>query len=194
MLIEISGMQKAGKSTIIDGLTFNHRFYKFPMGGVCKEFGVKPTWELQIAKDISTMELYKQMLDVIHDDHLPTITDRGPLSTIFYTLLFKRASDEDVEKFVKYLSAYPFWWPVWVEGINQPELTREKTDGFDSLQDGLDANLVKATKQKMFALLDKYGIPVIIHYNDFAQSIEKNQDEFASKILQIIAKARGDIE
>ena len=140
------------------------------------------------------MELYKHMLDVIHDDHLPTITDRGPLSTIFYTLLFKRASDEDVEKFVKYLSAYPFWWPVWVEGINQPELTREKTDGFDSLQDGLDTNLVKATKQKMFALLDKYGIPVTIHYNDFAQSIEKNQDEFASKILQIIAKARGDIE
>lgn len=194
MLIEISGMQKAGKSTLIEGLTFNHRMYKFPMGGVCKEFGVKPTWELQIAKDISTMELYKQLLDVIHDDHLPTIADRGPLSTIFYTLLFNRASEEDVEKFIKYLSQYPFWWPVWTEGINQPEITREKTDGFDSLQDGLDPNQVKIIKQKMFGLLTKYGIPYTIYYNDFAKPISENQELFASMILEVIAKARGDAE
>ena len=47
------GSNGAGKSTLIDGLTFDYNLYKFPMGAVCKYFEIQPTWEMQIAKDIS---------------------------------------------------------------------------------------------------------------------------------------------
>lgn len=188
MLIEISGMQKAGKSTLINGLKYDFYLYKFPMGTVCKTFGVKPTWELQIAKDISTMELYYQLLQDSSFVEIPIISDRGPLSTIFYSLLFHRTSDEAIDTFVKYLSKFDFWVPIWVEAINQPELKREKTDGFDKLQDGLDPNEVKLAKQKMIGILDKYRIKPTIIYNDFQIPVEKNIELFQSKIKEIIGE------
>lgn len=187
MLIEISGMQKVGKSTLIEGIHLNFNRYKFPMGPVCKAFNVKPTWELQIAKDISTMELFQQIIRESVADKIPTISDRGPLSTIFYSILFNRTTDEQLDNFVKYLSQYKsFWRPIWVEAINQPEMKREKLDDFNNLQDGLDINNVKLAKQKMFGLLDKYGISYKIHINDFAMSIEQNKENF-SEIVENIA-------
>lgn len=187
MLIEISGMQKAGKSTLIEGLTFNYNWYKFPMGGVCKYFDIKPTWEMQISKDIAMLTFYEQVVKCSEADDIPSISDRGPLSTIFYSILFKRANEFQIEQFVKFLSNWKTdWKPVWVEAINQPVLVREKDDNFNHLQDGLDVNEVKLAKQKMFGLLDKYGIRYKIITNDFSQSIEENQDNFMSKILEIV--------
>lgn len=186
MLIEISGMQKAGKSTLIEGLTFNFNLYKFPMGRTCKELDIKPTWEMQVAKDISTMELFDQLVLVSDINDIPTISDRGPLSTIFYSLLFKRATDEQIEKFVEVLSKYRFWRPVWIDSVNQPNLVREKEDNFNHLQDGLDINEIKLAKQKMFGMLDKYYKPYKIIINDFNNSIETNQSVFMSKILEIV--------
>ncbi len=187
MLIEISGMQKVGKSTLIEGIHLNFNRYKFPMGPVCKVFGVKPTWELQIAKDISTMELFQQIIRESVANEIPTISDRGPLSTIFYSILFNRTTDEQLDNFVKYLSQYKsFWRPIWVEAINQPEMKREKLDDFNNLQDGLDINNVKLAKQKMFGLLDKYGISYKIYINDFAISVEQNKENF-SEIVENIA-------
>ena len=106
MLIEISGMQKAGKSTLIEGLTFNYNHYKFPMGAVCKVFDIKPTWEMQIAKDISTMEFFDQVIASSEANDIPTISDRGPLSTIFYSILFKRATEDQIETFIVYTNIY----------------------------------------------------------------------------------------
>ena len=186
MLIEISGMQKAGKTTLIEGLTFEYNHYKFPMGTVCKYFEIQPTWEMQIAKDISTMELYDQLVLVSDICDTPTISDRGPLSTIFYSLLFKRASDEQIERFVKFLSGYRFWRPVWVDSINQPVMNREKNDNFDKLQDGLDDNEVKLAKQKMFGLLDKYHKPYKIIINDFNNTVEENQQKFDQELIKIV--------
>ena len=74
MLIEISGMQKAGKSTLIEGLTFNFNLYKFPMGPVCKHFCIKPTWEMQVAKDISTLEFYSQVVKLSNSSSIPSIS------------------------------------------------------------------------------------------------------------------------
>lgn len=185
MLIEISGMQKAGKSTLIDGLTFNYNLYKFPMGSVCKLFDIKPTWEMQIAKDIAALEMFDQVIAPSELNDIPTISDRGPLSTIFYSLLFHRATDEQIETFVSLLSKFICWTPVWIDSINQPVIVREKNDNFNHLQDDLDPSEVEQAKQKMFALLDKYEIEYKIITNDFANTIEDNQKEFASQILEI---------
>lgn len=187
MLIEISGMQKAGKSTLIEGLTFNYNLYKFPMGGVCKRFGIKPTWEMQIAKDISTLEFYSQVVKLSEADDIPTISDRGPLSTIFYSILFKRASLDQVKDFVEFLANnYPTdWRPVWVEGVRQPVLTRKKSDGFDKLQDGLDPIEVAYARETMMTILNEYGIKPTIIYNNFKNSIEKNQELFQAAVLEI---------
>lgn len=187
MLIEISGMQQAGKSTLIEGLTFNFNLYKFPMGGVCKYFAIKPTWELQVAKDISTLQFYEQVVKMSEADEIPTISDRGPLSTIYYSLLFKRATVDQIEKFVEYLSNFrSSWYPVWVEGINQPSMTRGKNDGFDTLQTGLDDTEAKLVKQTMFGLLDKYGIKYTVIYNNFENPIDKNQQLFDNMLTEII--------
>ena len=187
MLIEISGMQKAGKSTLIEGLTFNFNLYKFPMGGVCKQFGIKPTWEMQIAKDISTLEFYSQVVKISEADDIPTITDRGPLSTIFYSILFKRASLDQIKEFVKYLANYRTdWRPIWIEGVNQPNmLGRSKADGFDTLQDGLDMIDVVDARETMLSILNENDITVHLLYNNFKNSIKENQEMFQEAILEI---------
>ena len=188
MLIEVSGMQKAGKSTLIEGLTFNFNLYKFPMGGICKCFGIQPTWEMQIAKDISTLEFYSQVVKISEADDIPTISDRGPLSTIFYSLLFKRAKEEQVEQFVEYLANnYPTdWKPVWVEGVNQTnDVRRLKNDGFDHLQDNVTHLDVELSKATMLNLLEKHGIKPVIFCNNFNDGIKQSRDNFQSCILEI---------
>ena len=188
MLIEISGMQKAGKSTLIEGLTFNFNLYKFPMGPVCKYFGIKPTWEMQVAKDISTLEFYSQVIKASEADDIPTISDRGPLSTIFYSILFNRTSLDNVKDFVKYLASnYPTdWRPVWVVGVNQPDTVgRTKNDGFDKLQDGLDSAEVDIASKTMFNILEENHIKPTIFYNNFKLGVEKSQENFNSCILEI---------
>lgn len=190
MLIEISGMQKAGKSTLIEGLTFNFNYYKFPMGGVCKYFNIQPTWEMQIAKDISALSMVEQVIRCSELDDIPMISDRGPLSTIYYSMLFNRTYLDNIRQFIIYLkNCYrSMWHPVWVEAKNQPELKREKNDGFDKLQDNLDPARVMAIRDVMFNLLDEYKIPYTRVYNDFSTSIEQNQEDFQSKILAIWSK------
>ena len=188
MLIEISGMQKAGKSTLIEGLTFNFNLYKFPMGGVCKKFSIKPTWEMQVAKDISTLEFYSQVVKLSEADDIPTISDRGPLSTIFYSILFKRASLDQIKDFVEFLASnYPTdWRPVWVVGVNQPNTVgRSKDDGFDKLQDGLDDIEVDIACKTMFDILNENNIQPVVFYNNFELGVEKSQENFNSCILEI---------
>lgn len=186
MLIEISGMQKAGKSTLIEGLTFNFNLYKFPMGGVCKYFGIKPTWEMQIAKDISTLEFYSQVIKISEADDIPTISDRGPLSTIFYSILFNRASLDQIKEFVDYLANYRTdWRPLWVEGVNQPIIKRSKSDGFDKLQDDVDHVAIENARETMLTILKERDIVPTILYNNFENTIEKNQELFQEAVLEI---------
>lgn len=188
MLIEISGMQKAGKSTLIEGLTFNFNLYKFPMGPVCKHFCIKPTWEMQIAKDISTLEFYSQVVKLSEADDIPTISDRGPLSTIFYSILFNRTRLDNVKDFVKYLASnYPTdWKPVWVEGKNQPDTVgRMKNDGFDDLQTGIHQLNFEIAKNTMFNILNENHIQPTVFYNNFELGVEKSQENFNSCILEI---------
>lgn len=188
MLIEISGMQKAGKSTLIEGLTFNFNLYKFPMGPVCKHFCIKPTWEMQIAKDISTLEFYSQVVKLSEADDIPTISDRGPLSTIFYSILFNRTRLDNVKDFVKFLASnYPTdWRPVWVECVNQPDTVgRMKNDGFDDLQTDLDQVKVVEARETMFNILNENHIHPTVFCNNFELGVEKSQENFNSCILEI---------
>lgn len=185
MIIEISGLQCAGKSTLIGGLTgIDYKLYKFPMGGVCKQLKIHPTWEMQIAKDISTLELCTQLCK---DDII--ISDRGPLSTLYYSLLFKRATDEEVWKFIQHLSQYKDrWFPVWLEGVNNEEAiaARSKNDGFDNMMANTDPTLANIYKAALFYMLREAGIKYTIVKNNFENSVEDNIKSFNSAINKII--------
>ena len=181
MFIEISGHQQVGKSTIIEGIQTPFTLYKFPMGNVCKELSIRPTWEFQVAKDISALQFSR----TIGDETL-LVGDRGPLSSIFYSILFNRASSDDIHNFVQYLTRYKdIWKPVWVTAVNRNIQARSKNDGFDNLQDLATEVEVYDAETKMDLILREYGFNYYHHINDFATPVESNIERFNLLITRI---------
>lgn len=180
MIITVCGLQLVGKSTVLEPLFNEYKHYKFPTGKICKTMDINITWEFQVAKDIAMLDIFSKEKDVI-------LLDRGPLSTIFYSLLFKRTSEENIRNYVhSMLKSYSnVWRPIWIKSFGAPLLERKKSDNFDNLQVGLTENDYKEAEIKMWELLSEAEIKAWCITNNFREPISENQRRFSDLIHDI---------
>lgn len=171
MNIFVDGFQNTGKTTLIEKSDF--KFNRFPFNQYLDLFELKSQDNLnayQIAKDLG-------ILFGLQYNKENVIFDRGPFSTIFYSIKENRYGEKTLElmmKFLKEISKFKNCKYVFVVKKNEDKsIKREHNDGFDYLNDDED--------QEKYKLLDyivnaakSFGIEISIFTTDFAKPLEDN--------------------
>lgn len=192
MILFIDGQQLSGKSTLISELCNNNSWesYRFPFDTYVNTFklnDIKSINGFQIAKDLGilfALNACKPKNNIVFD--------RGPLSTIYYSLLTKRMNSEQIDEFFKELEKYPDFVYVFVKKSNFDNKiigVREKNDGFDDIEN-IDFNYNQEIYKEMSIntivdLAHKHKLRYFIFYNNFNLSPEENAErlKFALKGL-----------
>lgn len=173
----IDGPQMSGKSTLIEFLekTTKGLVYKFDFSEFFKNFNLdksKDIWGFQIGKDFAILSLLEKI-----NSNQKIFIDRGPFSSIYYSLLFNRQKEEIVLKYFDYLKKYKFSY-IFILPLNRKKMKRVKKDGFD----GLDEDYNKEIIEKINKISKDKEIKFKVFYNDFSKSIEEN----GKKLKEII--------
>ena len=179
MNIFIDGFQNTGKSTLIDNCNFKHN--RFPFNQYMDEFSL----------DINTYQIGKDLgiLFGLQYNEEPVIFDRGPFSTIFYSLKENRYGNKTIEivfKFLKEIATFKNCRFVWIKKINNKEsIIREHNDGFDYLDDENDLEKDKLLDQ-IIQMAESVGIKLYIFENDFSISLKENYHRFNNLLGELI--------
>lgn len=178
-IIFVDGSQGVGKSTLIDGICskFPIYKYKFPFSEYTKTFNLTDRNSLkgfQLGKDLAS--LYFLSREGISSKY-SQIIDRGPLSSVYYSLTTGRMSIDEVEEFFKIISEYSDKFSFILVVSNTPvEFIRDKKDGFDELKSKeVDP---EGALEIIVNLANKYGVRVKVFRNNFSESIENNSYRF----------------
>lgn len=171
MIIFVDGFQNTGKTTLIDNCKYKHN--RFPFNQYLDELRLDLN-NYQIGKDLGMCFISQFVKDNI-------VLDRGPLSTVFYSLKENRYGDKTTEIMVRFLTQikqYQNCKFVWVKKINSAcDQTRIHEDGFDYLDDDNDPK-----KDEIFTfmlkLCDYVAIDVYIFENDFSKKLKQNYHIF----------------
>lgn len=171
MIIFVDGYQNVGKSEMVDNCKYKHN--RFPFNQYLDELKLDLN-NYQLGKDLGMVFMSNFIKDNV-------ILDRGPLSTVFYSLKENRYGDKTVEMMIRFLEQikpYKNCRFVWVNKINDnDQLPRIHEDGFDYLDDDHD-NKKEETFVFMLKLLDYVGIDVHIFENDFSVKLKQNYHRF----------------
>lgn len=184
MIIFFDGPQGVGKSTLIKGLrdnwSYHSKTYKFEFSKYSKLFNLQFGESLkgfQLGKDLATLYWLKNLPDT---GNLALI-DRGPLSTLYYSMKFDRLSAKELKDFIDTLISFPGNNPVryiFITSKNRDNYFREKKDGFDGLDSGEEKTY------KMFENICKRNKLDFTHFeNDFSLPIEENIANLIKEIL-----------
>lgn len=170
MFVFIEGFQNVGKTTLINAAGY----YDLRFGFVkyLDEFNLKERDSLngfQIGKDLGMLFLsdfcYKTKNLVI---------DRGPLSTLYYSIKEKRwPSEEYVRSYLKEISSFKKARYIWVTKINDnTNHKRDRKDGFDFIND--DEENYKYRIEQLKKYCKEYGIYFEVFVNDYSKSPKEN--------------------
>ena len=176
MNIFIDGFQNTGKTTLIENCKFKHN--RFPFNQYLEEFNLSNNRDclngFQIGKDLG-------ILFGLQYSKQNVIFDRGPFSTIFYSLKEMRFNENTTTiliKFISELKKYENCKYVFVKKINSKgEEKRNHQDGFDYLNDDEDQEKEKLLEQIIFTA-KKFGVEINIFENDFSLSLKTNYHRF----------------
>lgn len=180
MIVFVDGFQSCGKTTLISRC--KHISNRFPFNQYLDLFELEDLKGFQIAKDLGIMfGLQYAKADIV--------LDRGPLSTIFYSLKERRYGDKTEEtmmKFLKEVASFKGFRYVFLKKKNaKPSGPRMHGDGFDYMNDDGDAE-----KDEILAAIvsdaKRFGMRVEVFENDFSSSIESNSRRFNDMIERLM--------
>lgn len=180
MLVFFDGPQQSGKSSLIEELAkigFG-KGLKFPFSKYTQEYGFILDHEIkgfQIGKDMATL-YYLSNLPQPKENYL---MDRGPLSTLFYSLTHNRLDAVELSNLSKEINEYQKKGQikfVFVVPKNRPKLSRFKLDGFDGLD--LD-NRLKSDLNQFYRFAEYHNLNFIKFENNFSKPIEENAKALA---------------
>lgn len=180
MIIFVDGFQNTGKTTLIAG---SNRIYdRFPFNQYLTGYELEGKKEelngFQLGKDLGILFALKYT-------NYDLVFDRGPFSTIFYSLKENRYGDQTIDvlaRFIMDIKDYKNYKYIFVVKKNNKLTERKHNDGFDYLNDDLDENKEKILKDIMNTC-KLFKIDIRIFENDFSKSVEDNQKEF-NKLLE----------
>ena len=176
MIVFVDGFQNTGKTSLIEGCSYLHN--RFPFNQYLEDYDLLNKKEelngFQLAKDLGILFASRYIKHNV-------VFDRGPFSTIFYSLKENRYDDNTPEVIMKFLveiSKFENCEYVFVTKKNEKQNNkREHNDGFDYLDDDNDLekenileNIIKASKL--------IGIKLHIFENDFSKSLQQNIEDF----------------
>ena len=180
MNLFIEGFQQSGKTTLLK--LSPYKYHHFPFADYVKEFNIKNKREVfnfQLGKDLGILYSLENTKESV-------IIDRGPISSLYYSLKEKRCTLSTIKKYVEELSKYKNFKYLIVEKINESKtLRRNRKDGFDYLNDEEDPEKENRMKQ-IIKLFKKYNIPIYYFINDFSKPIEETSKEFNRTIEGLI--------
>lgn len=183
MIIFVEGAQGVGKTTLINSCKYKHR--RFPFNEYLEQFKLKSTDNLngfQLGKDLGMLFALQFVKENI-------IFDRGPLSTVFYSLKEYRFGEETnniVFNFLKEISKYQKISFIWIKKVNsKSKIKRDHNDGFDYLDDENDSN-----KNKLFEIIKMFAnytnINIKVFENDFSKKLKSNIHNFNNLLEETI--------
>ena len=186
-VIFIDGPQLSGKSTLIQGLAnkYGWKVYKFPFSRYSSELELSTKEELkgfQLGKDLASMYWIKS-LGMASDEVI--LIDRGPFSSIYYSLTEGRMSNELVHRFIRELSEFGnnFTY-IFVTANGRPgDLVRNKEDGFDGL-DKSEENIEAICSLSSMAFWNNLNLKLFV--NDFSVSIEENLNNLIKIVEEVL--------
>lgn len=178
MLIFVEGFQGVGKTTLLEssGYSYNH----FPFAYYVKEFGFKDEklTGFQFGKDLG-------ILYALRNINLPLLFDRGPFSSVYYSLKEKRCSEEFLRSYLKEISKYKDCKYLFIQKVNGlASSERKRSDGFDYLNDENDSKKEERFEQ-MKNLANEYGIKFHFFENDFSKNFSLVKKDFKIKIKEL---------
>lgn len=179
MIIFVDGFQNTGKTTLLDNCKYKHD--RFPFNQYLDKFGLNAEINgFQIGKDLG-------ILFGLQFTNENIVFDRGPLSTIFYSLKEDRYGKDTAKVIVKFLielKKYPNCKYIFVKKINDPkQVERNHSDGFDYLDDDNDPE--KDNILDMMRNICYHQIDMVIFENDFSDTIEHNSERF-NALLEVL--------
>ncbi len=171
MFIEVSGLQQVGKTTLIKKLPNYFFTYKFPFTDIYKGLDFKNEWEFCQTKDIT-------MLDISNTLNVDIISDRGPLSSVFYCLLRNKCNKHQAQNFLEFiLEKYENWNPSWIWTDNNQNIgKRNRNDSYDDLEN-FDKSYITDVKNHIFNIVRRRRT-IHTFYNDFKKPIDLNALNF----------------
>lgn len=187
MITFIDGSQLVGKSTLVEGLVNKGGFdsYKFPFGEYSNLFNLSTQEELkgfQLGKDLASLYFISELFDLSKERKNQVLIDRGPMSTVYYSLVLNRMSQTEVQKFFSVLRRYRGEFRfLFITAKNQPTLIRNKKDNFNQLK---SQELDNGALSTISWLTKRYGLEFIHFENDFSIPIEDN----VLKLYEIIGR------
>ena len=171
MVIFVDGFQSCGKTTLISNCRYEHA--RFPFNQHLSALGIPDLTGFQLGKDLGIMFALQGRYD-------PLVLDRGPFSTIFYSLKECRHGEKTpiiMARFLKELASYKGFRYVFVTKKNAPVSERKRGDGFDYLDDDSDKNKEKLLED-MVREARAAGIKIEIFENDFSMQAKRNSRRF----------------
>lgn len=180
MNLFIEGFQQSGKTTLLK--LSPYKYYHFPFADYVKEFDIKnkrDIFNFQLGKDLGLLYSLENAAESV-------IIDRGPMSSLYYSIKEKRCTLGTIKKYVEELSKYKNFKYLIVEKINEPKsILRNRKDGFDYLNDERDPEK-ENRMSRIIKLFKKYNIPVYYFINDFSKPIEETSQEFNQIVKGLI--------
>lgn len=176
MIIFVEGLQLTGKSTMIENSGYNS--YKFNFSYYTKEFNIKKRKDLrffQVGKDMSML----YFLDKLDANEKIILIDRGPISSLYYSILLKRFKEKDIENYIKELKKYNYNYIFFIPKNNE-NLSRNKKDYFDKLNKNINYKILN----KICTLCNSNNIKLKIFINDLEKTIKENVKNFKEVIKE----------
>lgn len=174
MVIFVDGFQNTGKTTLVDACKYRHNRFPFNQYLDMFNLGKEALSGFQLAKDLAMMfglQYSKENL----------VLDRGPLSTVFYSLKENRygpATNEMMVKFLKEVNSFKGFRYVFVTKKNAADsFLRNHADGFDYLDDDNDAN----KDALLWSIADQaasLGMKISFFENDFSRKLKQSIHDF----------------
>lgn len=191
MIIFVDGFQNTGKTSLIENCGYKHN--RFPFNQYLDKYQLNENKErlngYQLGKDLGILFGLQYT-----DKNL--VFDRGPFSTIFYSLKEKRYGEntndivayflQDLREY-KEKCKYIFVIKCNDKGNNE----RIHNDGFDYLNDDNDPNKEKILQIMLLgARIARLDIRIFI--NDFSKPLEENQKEFNKLLEEMMNEHNGN--
>ena len=174
MIIFVDGIQNVGKTTLVSNCKYRHN--RFPFNEYLDFFKLNKDdlKGFQLGKDLG-------MLFGLQYSKEDIIFDRGPLSTIFYSLKEERYGENTLSvvlNFFKTLSRYKKCRFVWIDKSNDKQKNkRNHNDGFDYLNDEEDPKKGEIINT-MFSLAKTAGVRIYKFVNDYSIKLKQNYHNF----------------
>lgn len=180
MVIFVDGFQNTGKTTLVENSSFPHDSFPFTENIQALGLDTKHIPGYQLGKDLGMLFAFSKM-----DKNL--LIDRGPLSSILYSLKEMRFEEETfsvLRSFADILAKEKNAKFIFVTKSGMAPTKREHHDGFDYLDDDNDPNMRKYLSQ-LQEILDEAGVRVTFFTNDFSKSEKENSIRFDSIVRKI---------